>query len=487
MGESFTTHILFRTLEAIVLFLEEPNVQNQARIQKISQVKIQWLKERYFLPYTHAMLCALIEMLSDDEVHELVVDELHRFSHLEGALIQMDFKSIVRIFMNRLQTLTLDDVSGGKITVMGLLETRGMSYEGVIVVDFNEGFVPHKSQKDLFLNTKTRLHASLPTSSDREGLQKHYYSMLFNRAKKVFVACVQNSESVPSRFLLQLGISSITAACAYERVLFDAVANPIREVEEIQSDYDFKQHPLSASGLKSFLTCKRQFYYGRIAKIKEHELPRDLSQERDIGNILHQKLELLYAKQPRYENASALKSALSEVWESQGDDALGRYTKRLWLEKLDPFYDNEANRFSQGYSVAYIEKEGLATVEGISLVGRMDRIDERKGVLEVIDYKSGKFADTTKPPKESDVDYQLSVYALMAREFGEVGACGYYDLSCGELKAEQFLEDKIESLKKILRDMGSKNTWTWSLSEDVSSCRYCPYTYLCHREAYRGI
>lgn len=492
MGESIEHDSLFRMLEAIVLFLDEPNEQNKARIQKIPMPKIEWIKERYYHPFAHSLLEELIAQLhqgeEENEALEIIMEELHRFSHLGDALMSMDLKSVLRIFMNRLRSCTIDDVRGGKITVMGLLETRGMSYEGVIVVDFNEGFVPHKSQKDLFLNTTTRQFAGLPTTNDRESLQKHYYSMLFNRAKSVMIGCVQNSESVPSRFLLQLGITAKTGQVPYERVLFPQPLQRPRVVHEYSGEYDFTAHPLSASGLKSFLTCRRQFYFSKVAKISHHELPLDLSQERDIGNALHNALEALYAHNDSYDTREGIKRALQQIWEKEApSDALERYMRRLWLDKLDGFYENEVLRFKEGHRVLYREKEASTFVEGINIIGRIDRIDSYQGALEVIDYKSGKFADTDKEPKENDVDYQLSVYALLAREFGDVHQCGYYDLSSGSLKFEQFLEAKITQLKGILRDMAFTKMWEWEMCEDVSRCRYCDYGYLCHREAFSGI
>ena len=53
------------------------------------------------------------------------------------------------MFLQRLASRTIDDVRGGKITVMGVLETRNISFDGVIIVDFNDNHVPKKSDKDI--------------------------------------------------------------------------------------------------------------------------------------------------------------------------------------------------------------------------------------------------------------------------------------------------------------------------------------------------
>ena len=57
--------------------------------------------------------------------------------------------------------MTLDDVRGGKITVRGVLESRGIAYRAVVIVDVNEGIVPVSSSKDRFLNTAVRAFAGL--------------------------------------------------------------------------------------------------------------------------------------------------------------------------------------------------------------------------------------------------------------------------------------------------------------------------------------
>ncbi|MBN2869349.1 MAG: PD-(D/E)XK nuclease family protein [Campylobacterales bacterium] len=490
MGEGFEYDPFYRQIESIVLYLEESNVLNRARIRAVSVRLIDWIRERYSRPFRFEDLYSLLELVESEgeKVPDRVREELQRFSHLCAALESMDFKTVLRMFMNRLKNLSIDDVRGGKITVMGLLETRGVEFEGVVVVDFNEGFVPHKSEKDLFLNTKTRQYAALPTSQDRESLQKHYYAMLFNRACHVAIATVQNAESVPSRFLLQLGIPMTEAEYRYEQVLFPPMAERPKIRQECAGEYDFTAHPLSASSLKSFLTCRRQFYYRYVLHLTPHELPRDLSQERDIGNALHAALESLYQQRDQYDSPQELREGLRTMWEVQAsDDPLERHMKRLWLDKLGDFFDHEAQRFSEGWRVAHREKELSVTVEGITLVGRVDRIDGRKGELEVIDYKSGKYPDTDKEPKENDVDYQLSVYAFLASTLGTVAHCGYYDLGRGELKREQYMEGKKERLREILAYMASQKVWEWEMCEELSRCRLCPYVYLCHREAMRGV
>jgi len=487
MGASLSDERVVRNIEAIELYMGEQSVENKARLDRVSSQLYEWIKGHYYELFCYDDLVSLCAMMVESahrrEVKEILNEECEKFKPIVDALAGYEFKSALRIYLSRVKSRSIDDVRGGKITVMGLLETRGVVFDGVIVVDFNEGYVPHRSQKDLFLNTKTRRIADLPTTLERESLQKHYYWMLFQRAQRVAISCVQNTETIPSRFLLQLGISMDEAEVDYGSLLFPTIAFKERHIEDYKSDYDFCAHPLSASGLKSFLTCKRQFYTKYILKIKEHEQPQDLSRERDIGNRLHAAMEKIYMGCDHYDSPGEIKQAMIKVLGNhEASDGMERYVEALWIEKLNPFYLNETERFSQGNRVAYHEKEGERVIEGVRLVGRIDRIDRTLDGLEVLDYKTGNFAETTSVPKEGDVDYQLAIYGVLAQEFGNVSRCGYYDLKTGKIYYEQFLEEKIEKLYEILRGLAVQKTWHWEMSEDLKHCRYCAYTLLCHRE-----
>lgn len=488
MGMSLSHERIICDIEAIELYMGEQNVENKARLTRIPSSLYDWIKTHYYEPFDYndlLNLCAImIENTQNIDVQEILSQECNKFKPIVEALQGHPFKSALRIYLARVKSRSIDDVRGGKITVMGLLETRGVIFDGVIVVDFNEGFVPHRSQKDLFLNTRTRKMADLPTTLERESLQKHYYWMLFQRAKRVAISCVQNTQTIPSRFLLQLGIQANEAQSDYEALLFPNVHFDERPTYLHKSDYDFCAHPLSSSGLKSFLTCKRQFYTKYILKIKAHELPQDLSQERDIGNRLHTIMEKIYLIKDHYNSPDEIKEAIIQALrEDETSDAMERYTQALWIEKLTPFYHNEIERFSSGNRVAYHEKEGEKVIEGIKIVGRIDRIDYTVDGLEVLDYKTGNFADTTHAPKDDDNDYQLAIYAILAQELGTLSRCGFYDLKTGKIAYEHFLDEKIQKLHEILHTLSLQKTWTWEMTDELKHCTYCPYTLLCQRES----
>lgn len=490
MGRRFEMTALYRQIEEVMLYFEDPGVLNHARLQNVSAQLFDWIKEHYGRNFEISMFEGLYDVAIGNEKAEndILAEEIRKMGPLEPFLVSMSFSNVLRLLMNRLKERSLDDVKGGKVTVMGLLETRGVEYEGVIVIDFNEGFVPHKSDKDLFLNSQTRAFAKLPTTYDRESLQKHYYTMLFRRAKTVALACVSNQEKVPSRFLLQMGIKTIQSPYAYEKLLFGSHVDRERNLEESSGFYDFKARPLSASALKSFLTCRYQFYLRYVKHVVPHEIPQDMVKERDIGNVLHSVLEKLYVSQQSYATPARIKEVFESILlATEEKDPLDRYMKRLWIEKLDPFYRFESERFEQGWKVAYREREATSLLEGIVLGGRIDRIDERDGTLQILDYKSGSFPDPERAPSEDDTDYQLSIYAVLAASLGKVDAAGYYDLSGGGIKFDRFSQERLERLKGILKELATQDQWEWNRTDDFKKCRYCDYALICSREAMRGV
>jgi inactivated superfamily I helicase len=113
-------------------------------------------------------------------------------------------KDVYKIFIQKLAEITLDDVNSGKVTVLGLLETRAIEFDTVIICDFNESFIPKRSLKDKFLSTKLKEYSKLPTQFDRESLQKYYYKRIINSSKNIFISYVNSDTNQISRFANEL-------------------------------------------------------------------------------------------------------------------------------------------------------------------------------------------------------------------------------------------------------------------------------------------
>jgi RecB family exonuclease len=488
MGRAFSETALYEKLQATLQLLDATTIENSARVNRLGAELFELLRTCYHEGYAPKHFDDFITLWrhneEDQRINALIDQELYRFESLQTHLAALSMKQVLHLFLQRIRVLSIDDVGGGKITVMGLLESRGVRFEGVIIVDFNEGYVPRSSEKDLFLNSGIRKKSGLPTQKDREALQKHYYHLLITRAKNVAISYVESDDAIPSRFLTQLGIEKGETAQsdAYAALIFNKGLEPKLTCKEIVAPFDFTSMQLSATGLKSFLTCKRQFYYRYVAKIKNHEIPKELPQEWEIGNLLHETLNRVYTQNSRFDTLEALEYAMDASFEAMHEsNPLIRYQIKLWKKRLHDFYDNEMRRFEQGYVVERCEESLTCKHQGLTLYGKIDRIDRCDNRLEVLDYKSGSYTLYNAKNVEDATDFQLEFYYLLASTLGEVSGCGYYDLKSGLVVPEAFMQEKLQLLASHLETIQMTKTFNFERCEDHLTCTYCEYAIICLR------
>ena len=488
MGDSYRNSWIYRKIDATMQAIELDSKENRARVERVGDE----LYEKLFSIYRSKETIDFIEFLR--EIKELFLkkdelkifeEEIFSFSKIVHFMKDMSLKSLLSLFMQRLGSRTLDDVRGGKITVMGVLETRSVAFDGVIIVDFNDKNVPKKSDKDMFLNSALRESANLPTMNDRENLQKHYYSMLINSSKEVAISYVASSESSASRFLKQLGIKEqvLHSEAEYASLLFEKGDKVEFPFVDKTIEYSFKDVKLSASRLKVFLTCKRKYYYKYIEKIGSHTIEKDMPQEYEIGNSVHLALKELYIKKTTYSDVKELRRDIDkELDKVCGKSELERYLIALQKRKLIPFAQNEVLRFNEGWEVYKCEEMFEIPFAGMKLIGQIDRVDKKENLVEVLDYKTGSYKLYNKNNFTEATDFQLEFYYLLASTLGEVQNCSFYDLKDSIVVPESFLEEKLAILTSHIKDLLMVEEIDTKQCEDTKECLFCEYKVMCQRE-----
>ena len=493
MGEPFSKTKIYEKLNSTCKFIEQDSKENEARQQRVGD---EFYMELFGIYYKKSDEVDILEFLkkykdsflkenvSDKKAVKIFEEELYSFKNILPYMKDMTLKTLLSVFLQRLAGRTIDDVSGGKITVMGVLETRSVKFDAVIIVDFSDSNVPKKSDKDMFLNTSIREMANLPTMSDRENLQKHYYEMLINRSKEVAISFVKSSQSSGSRFLKQLGIKEQNQyeESDYTNILFESKNPHIIEDEDIVLEYSFKNKKLSATRLKTFLTCKRKYYFKYIKHIYGHEIPKDMPKEYEIGLDVHKALQELYTKESSYENAETLKKDLHvELDRACGDSELEKYLIAMQKRNLDKFCDLEVQRFAEGWQVYKCEEKLECSFAGVTLEGQIDRIDKRANEIFVLDYKTGSYPLYTEKNFTEATDFQLEFYYLLSAGFGNVVGCGYYDLKESKIVNETFLSEKLAVLESNIKDLLRIEYVNFEKCEDRKNCLFCDYKIMCGR------
>ncbi|EAJ3261619.1 hypothetical protein CV535_06605, partial [Campylobacter coli] len=212
----------------------------------------------------------LIHSFLKDESQELmnlVQKELYFIKDLLKNK-SLKFKELMQLFFMQLDQIKLSYVGGGKVTVMGLLESRGLSFDGVVILDFNEDFVPKRSINELFLNNEVRKKAGLISYERRENLQRLYYENLMKNAKKLSISFVENEEQTRSRFLDELDFNffeeKTTPSKAYLNALkldYQGVELNLNPIKVPVLKHDIFEKELSFSRLNLFLYQKRTYFY----------------------------------------------------------------------------------------------------------------------------------------------------------------------------------------------------------------------------------
>jgi len=489
MGEPFISSSIYIRLNASIKRLDLDSQENSARLDRVGNELYTQLSSIYYKSLSEIdfidFLSELCEYIDDKKELKIYNEELYSFDKIISFMQDMNIKSLLSLFMQRLAGRTLDDVRGGKVTVMGVLETRSVDFDAVVIMDFDDKNVPKRSDKDMFLNTAVRENANLPTMSDRENLQKHYYEMLINSSKEVALSFVNSSESSASRFLKQLSIKDekIHEESDYADILFKRDKKIILEPQSIRLDYSFKDVKLSATRLKTYLTCKRKYYHKYIQKLYGHDIPQDVPQEYEIGNVVHLALKELYSKKSSYSDVRELKKDLEKELDKQcGKSELDQYLISLQKKRLQKFYTLEIQRFIDGFEVHFCEESFSVEYAGMTLVGQIDRVDKRDNEIEVLDYKTGSYKLYNKNNFTEATDFQLEFYYLLTQSLGDVTSCAFYDLKEVEIVPEAFLGEKLEILQSHIKDLLNIEYIDFVLCEDETQCRYCEYAVICGRD-----
>jgi len=487
MGEPYKDSSIYIKLNATLKTIEEKSQENFHRLQRVGDELYLPLISIYHQKSSDVDFTGFLteakEFFKVKSELKIYDEEVHKFKMILPFVKEMNIKSLMNIFLSRLSSRSLDDVRGGKVTVMGVLETRSVSFDGVIIVDFSDKNVPKRSDKDMFLNTKIRENSNLPTMSDRENLQKHYYEMLINNSKEVAISYVNSSESSESRFLKQLGIKAENSydEREYAKILFSKDKKEELIEEEIVEDYSFKGIELSSTRLRIFLECKRKYYLSYIKHISSHEIPKDMPKEYEIGNAVHLALKELYTKRNSYDDIEMLKKDLHQALDdAKGESELDSYLIAMQKKRMDSFCSHEIKRFSDGWSVAYREERMKVEFAGMTLIGQIDRIDKRDEEIKVLDYKTGSYKLYNKNNFTEATDFQLEFYYLLASKLGDV-SCGFYDLKESKIVPESFLDEKLGVLESNIKDLLNINEVNFAKCEDTKPCQFCEYSLMCGR------
>lgn len=318
----------------------------------------------------------------------------------------------------------------GGVQVMGLLETRGLDFDTVIIPDAAEGILPTATRLDTTIPFSLRTAYHLPTTDLQEQTRAYNFFRLMSRAKRVVFLydsrTGDSSAGEPSRYVQLLRdvyhVPMYEAEASFPLTRVEAGGDLIEDktlVSRYRASVSAKTPTekvkrLSASRMKDFHTCPRRFYYTAIEGIRDDENLSGVLDKRDSGTLFHTAMQLLY-KESEGKKGGLSHNSLTEILKDDATDiknAVRKSAELLHLETKESDYnynqleitkelvrrmvEADLERVQTGGDITYIggEIEIETTYEGANFKLIIDRIDVQGDTVNIIDYKTG--ADKTE-------------------------------------------------------------------------------------------
>ncbi|TXD52448.1 MULTISPECIES: PD-(D/E)XK nuclease family protein [unclassified Polaribacter] len=405
-------------------------------------------------------ILALINLLKE-EVNALEKEYLFRFYTVFTQLqtLQNEFQYFVNLktlalFFKQLissESLSFQGEPLKGLQLMGMLETRVLDFENIILASANEGVLPASSQQNTFIPFDVKVEYGLPTYREKDAIFSYHFFRLMQRAKNVFI--VYNTEhdifgsGEKSRFVTQLEMmrTDIVQKIISPRVVAQNAELKIISKNELVFERlrEIAKAGFSPSSLTNYLYNPVAFYKQKVLRIKEVDDVEETVAYNTLGTVVHEALDELYKPfmgqfltvDAILEMEKIAKDLVIKHFKIQfknGDLSTGK--NRLIFEVANRFV---TNFLSQEKELLKDEKNQLkiiATEENLSaeiviegidfpikIHGNVDRVDELNGEIRIIDYKSGmvqaaelKVLDFEKlREKEQYKSIQVLIYAYL--------------------------------------------------------------------------
>ena len=374
--------------------------------------------------------------------------------------------SLSSLFAIYKQVVDLAEVSfEGKplsgLQVMGVLESRVLDFENVIITSVNEGKFPSGKSSNSFIPYDIKRELGLPTFREKDAIYSYHFYHLLYRAKNIYLLYnSENSDGIDagekSRFLTQLEIdfpqhitkntiyNAHLPSLAYESIKIKKTQSVLDRLKEIATEKGF-----SPSSLTSYIRNPIQFYIQRILRIREIDEVEENIAVNTLGTVIHETLKHLYdpyvGKYLSVNDLDAMYALVEtetikqfKVIYKEGEIKKGKNLLAFEVAKqnVEQFLKMEKKDVETGVAIKILFLE--YTLEGkitdkslpyeIKIAGNVDRIELRDNKIRIIDYKTGKVEARTLKVDDfteltSDIKYekiiQLLCYALMFENIEE--------------------------------------------------------------------
>lgn len=419
------------------------------------------------------------------------------------------------------------------LQVMGILETRCLDFDNVLILSANEKVLPRASADNSFIPYNIRRAFGLTVVNHRTAVSAYHFYRLIQRAHHV--RCIYNSSAdgsstgEMSRFMSQLMIESALPIRHLTLGSMPAIPHrgpePVAKMPEMLASLT----KLSPSAINTYIECPLKFYYQRIQRLRKPDDPADIIAENTFGSLFHKVAELLYDYLSRHRTmpitAADIESAKKDtaltsrliresfsLLEAPVDyngviaEVLAHYVQRLL--DYDLTLAKDGSIIIHGLEEERRQDISVTTPDGarhtVSLGGMIDRLDEvvinGRPTLRVVDYKTGGRPESLKDsndlsplftpaPNRPHYLLQTFLYSRVLLPSQKPVAPALYFLNhkieeplikVGAAPLTDFapLADAYsEGLRQVISDILDPAK---PFTPQTDTCALCPYHLLCH-------
>lgn len=406
------TSILRGSSDVITILFSEENVQPSIFISKvlalIEQLKVKFQEEENLLEleylYHFYTLFNELKTLSS------------RYSFIKDLKA---LKSIYRELINTAKVNFKGEPLEG-LQIMGMLESRNLDFETVIITSLNEGILPSGKINNSFIPFDIKKEFGLPVYKEKDAVYTYHFYRLLQRAKNIYL--IYNTEpdviegGEKSRFISQLLTDELHSNTIETKIAVPQI-NPIRKTQvSIAKDSDILEKiraifekGLSPSSLSSYIKNPILFYKQKILKLEESLEVEETIAQNTFGTILHNSMEILYksflgvflTEKKLMELRPRIKSVVqTELLKKYAEEDITRGKNLIAFNVIVAYIDSYIAKEIQDikkHSIKILALEKNLSVEleipgiikTVKLKGILDRIDEKDGILRILDYKTG--------------------------------------------------------------------------------------------------
>jgi ATP-dependent helicase/DNAse subunit B len=308
------------------------------------------------------------------------------------------------------------------LQIMGVLESRVLDFDTVIVTSMNEGKFPAGKSSNSFIPYDVKRELGLPTFKEKDAIYTYHFYHLLQRATNIYLLYNTESEGLDagekSRFITQLEVErqdkhKLTQEI-YNAVLPETAYLPMEVPKSAAVMLRLKEiaeQGFSPSALTKYIRNPIDFYFQRILRIREVEEVEESIALNTLGTIIHETLKTLYEPfigrlisdldiQQCFKQIDAEVLKQFKLVYKEGEIKKGRNLLAFEVAKRNVFnflkVELETIKAGDEIQIIALEQTFERLLEHpklpfpVLIKGNVDRIENRNGTIRIIDYKTGK-------------------------------------------------------------------------------------------------